>query len=84
MAETLFIQVQYLIDRLTPHDQVRLMEYISSRIEKVISSISSTSTVKAIERDEAWADFFRIGDELLENDLPKSDTLTSTLLSMRR
>ena len=84
MAETLFIQVQHLIDRLTPHDQVRLMEYISSRIEKVISSISSTSTVKAIERDEAWADFFRIGDELLENDLPKSDTLTSTLLSMRR
>ena len=84
MAEASFLQAQHLIDRLTPLDQVRLMEYISSQIEKVISAISLPTTVKAIERDDAWADFFRVGDELLNSDVPKSDTLTSTLLSMRR
>jgi hypothetical protein len=84
MAEPSFLQVQNLIDRLTPLDQVRLMEYISLRIEKVISAISSPTTDQAAERDDAWVDFFRIGDELLKGELPKSDTLTSTLLSMRR
>jgi len=84
MAETSFMQVQNLIDRLTPLDQVRLIEYISTRIEKVISINQSVATKQINDRDNAWSDFFRIGDELLKGDLPKSDTLTSTLLSMRR
>ncbi len=84
MAESSFLHVQHLIDRLTPLDQVRLMEYIAFRIEKVISAISSPTTVKTIESDGAWENLFQIGDELMKDDSSKSDTLTSTLLSMRR
>ena len=84
MPETLIVKVQQLIDRLTPLDQVRLMEYISSRIAMVISSIPSPANANTVEIDDAWATFFKIGNELLKSDVPKSDTLTSTLLSMRR
>ncbi len=84
MSEMLFIQIQHMIDRLTPLDQVKLMEYISSRVERVISSISPPTIVKAIESDEAWTNFFKIGDELLKCDMPESESMTSTLLSMRR
>ena len=75
MADPKLIQVQNLIDHLSPLDQVRLMEYISARIEKIISSD---------EGEKAWSDFFRIGGEIMKSDVPKSATLTSTLLSMRR
>ena len=84
MAETQLMKVQHLIDRLTPIDQVRLMEYLSLRIEKVISSITNPSNVKTVPQNDAWTDFFTIGNELMQSDVPKSSTLTSTLLSMRR
>ena len=34
--------------------------------------------------DQAWQEFFRIGDALADCDTPDIDTLTSAVLSMRR
>ena len=84
MADPKLIQVQNLIDHLSPLDQVRLMEYISARIEKIISTMSTPEIITSDEGEKAWSDFFRIGGEIMKSDVPKSATLTSTLLSMRR
>ncbi len=77
-------QVQHLVDKLSPIDQAHLLEYLSTRIAKADFSISSSTNVKSTGRGAAWDEFFRVGDELLKGDKPKSETLTSTLLSMRR
>lgn len=84
MAETSLSQIQNLVDSLTPLDQVKLMEYISSQIEHVLSSTAPVSDEDIIPPEKAWAHFFDVGLELLKSDVQKSDTLTSTLLAMRR
>lgn len=84
MAEALLAQAQQLINRLSLVDQARLMEYLSSRMEAAILSISSPSTMKSVDQDDPWQVFFKAGDALGNNNPERSETMTSALLAMRR
>jgi hypothetical protein len=84
MTEALLAQAQQLINHLSLVDQARLMEYLSSRMEAAILSIASSSTVKSIDHDDPWREFFKAGDNL-GNDTPeRPETMTAALLAMRR
>jgi len=85
MAEALLAQAQQLINHLSLVDQARLMEYLSSRMEAAILSISSSSATKNVDQDDdPWQKFFKVGDELGHNNSASSETMTSALLAMRR
>jgi hypothetical protein len=84
MAEALLTQAQQLINHLSLLDQARLMEYLSSRMEAAILSISSPSMMKGVEQDDPWRAFFKVGDELVSNNPERSETMTSALFAMRR
>jgi hypothetical protein len=38
MAESTLAQAQQLVDQLTPHDQVRLLAYLTTRLAQVITA----------------------------------------------
>jgi len=80
MTETLFDEARRLADRLSPLDQMRLMEYILPRVAHAVSSRHSTP----MSHTDAWRDFFRIGNEVVASDTPTMDTLTAAVLAMRR
>ena len=80
MTETLFDEARRLADRLSPLDQMRLMEYILPRIAHAVSSSQSTP----MSHTDAWRDFFRIGNEVAASDAPETETLTAVVLAMRR
>jgi len=84
MAEALLVQAQQLINHLSLVDQARLMEYLSSRMEAAILSISSPATMKSVDQDDPWQEFFKAGDALGSNTPERSATMTSALLVMRR
>ncbi len=84
MTETSIMEIQHLIDRLSPVDQAHVLKYLSKRIAAVVSSITSSGKDNVMNHESAWAKLFRIGDELIESDTARTETLTSTLLSMRR
>ena len=68
MADTTLDQVQQLVDQLTPLEQVRLLEYLASKRASL----------------DAWAEFLRLGDALAAGDPGTGDTLTASVLAMRR
>ena len=41
MADTVLAQAQQLVDQLTPHDQVRLLAYLTTRIARVVTAFHS-------------------------------------------
>ena len=85
MAEALLAQAQQLINRLSLLDQARLMEYLSFRMEVAILSASLPATTKSVDEDDPWQEFFKAGDDLVDNNAPeRSETMTSALLAMRR
>ena len=66
-----------------PEDKIKYLERLieSWRWEGVGSDPQAR---RSDTLDQAWEQFFRIGDALAEKDTPDGDTLTSTVLSMRR
>ena len=84
MAEALLAQAQQLINHLSLVDQARLMEYLSSRMEAAILSIASPATMKSVDQDDPWKEFFKAGDALGSNTPERSGTMTSALLATRR
>jgi hypothetical protein len=83
MADTTYNQVRNLVNQLTPIDQARLLEYLTSRIAGLVKSGQFTNTTASASRD-AWKNFFRIGEEIESSDSLDAATLTSTLISIRR
>ncbi len=77
-------EVQRLVDRLTPLDQVHLLEYLTPRIARVVVAMQRTPATQVSSQADAWQAFFRIGDALAENDQPNTPTLTQTVMMMRR
>jgi hypothetical protein len=43
MAESTLAQAQQLVDQLTPHDQVRLLAYLTTRLAQVITALPPTT-----------------------------------------
>lgn len=80
MAETTLEQVQHLVDTLNLGDQVRLLEYLTPRIAQAVLSEEAMPTAG----EDAWDTFFRLGDEIAAEDARGQDSLTHTLIQMRR
>ncbi|MBM4045327.1 MAG: hypothetical protein FJ279_09450 [Planctomycetes bacterium] len=76
-------QAQKLVDELAPRDQVRLLEYLTSRIVRTRAPSPSAKPVGPANKD-GWAEFFRIGDEIAAGDTPGTPTLTAAVIAMRR
>jgi len=76
-------QVQHLVDQLSPFEQVKLLEYLAPRIVRAVTQQPAPSTSRA-QHESAWAELFRIGDTIAAHDTPSSDTLTATVVAMRR
>ena len=84
MAESTLDQVQHLVEQLSPHDQARLFASLALRMTHVVISAPPPASVTPPGTVEAWEAFFRLGDALAASDTPASDTLTVTVLAMRR
>lgn len=82
MMDTTLNQVQNLVNQLTPIDQVRLLEYLTSRIADFVKANQYTESHASIH--DTWREFFRIGEEVESSDSPDMATLTSAVTSMRR
>ncbi|MCK6622457.1 MAG: hypothetical protein HUU32_09970 [Calditrichaceae bacterium] len=77
-------EVQHLVDRLTPLEQAQLMEYISFRIARAMASREPAQSGASSHDGQAWKKFFEIGDALMASDAPELETLTTSVLKMRR
>jgi hypothetical protein len=84
MADNTLSQAQQLVDRLTPHDQVRLLAYLTTRLAQVVSTLPPTSGGTSPEPADAWETFFELGNMLSATDTPERETLTAAVLAMRR
>ncbi len=76
--------VQHLIDKLTPLEQVRLLEYLPPRIVSAVAIRQPVTVSNSAILAEAWQAFFRIGDALAASDQPEMPTLTQSVQMMRR
>jgi hypothetical protein len=77
-------EVQRLADELSPLDQVRLLHHLLPHIAQAVASAQSAVLPPSATSARSWEEFFRLGDELVRQDAPEMETLTATLLSMRR
>ena len=82
MAANTLDQAQQLVDQLTPVDQVRLLAYVANRVAQVFpSSLTVGDKPKTVD---AWEKLFELGENLAATDTPEGDTLTASVLAMRR
>jgi hypothetical protein len=84
MTTTTLEQVQRLVDQLTPLEQVRLLEYLTPRLVHAVANARAPQSAARPAHADAWQEFFRIGDALAATDKPGMNTMTTTLLAMRR
>jgi len=84
MADNTLSQAQQLVDRLTPHDQVRLLAYLTTRLAQVVSAFPPTTEGPLPEPADVWETFFELGDILAATDTPERETLTAAVLAMGR
>jgi hypothetical protein len=82
MSMNMLEQVKSLIDQLTPFEQEALLDYLKPRLTQ--TSETTQSTASRDKLDSAWQEFFKAGDEIVASDNGNSETLTQTLLNMRR
>lgn len=83
MIDTTLDHVHRLIEQLTPLEQVRLLEYLASRIAQGVADSYQHAPAPTHATEQAWAEFFRVGDALTMTDLGDGDTLTASVLAMR-
>ena len=83
MAAATLDQVQQLVDQLSPLEQVKLLEYLSSRIARAVAQQQITAVARS-QYEDAWAELFRLGDAIAASDTNEATTLTRSVLSMRR
>lgn len=73
-----------MVDQLTPLDQVRLLEYLTLRITRLMESTLHPAPIPTTASLDAWKEFFQIGDMIADSDTPRTETLTTAVLKMRR
>lgn len=79
-----FDQVQRLVDELSPLEQAQLLEHLALKVGQVIAANQDRPAAVLADYEQAWKEFFRLGDALVADDTPGTATLTQALLSMRR
>ena len=84
MVSHTYLHVQQLVTQLSPHDQARLLEYLSSRMAYMVSLLSSESSPTPPPQATTWDEFFRVGNGVMNSDTSDSQTLTNTVVMMRR
>lgn len=84
MADSTLVQAQQLVDQLTPHDQVRLLAYLTTRLARVVTALQPTPGGAPPETSDVWETFFQLGETLVATDTPEHETLTAAVLAMRR
>ena len=84
MADSTLAHAQQLVDQLTPHDQVRLLAYLTTRLAQVVTALDTTVGGTPPETSDVWETFFQLGEMLATTDTPERETLTAAVLAMRR
>jgi hypothetical protein len=84
MPESTLSQVQRLVEELSPHEQAHLLASLALRIAQAVTPPSDPAAVTKPEHAEAWEEFFRLGEALAASDTSTAETLTVTMLAMRR
>jgi hypothetical protein len=84
MADSRLAQAQQLVEQLTPHDQVRLLAYLTTRLAQVVPARAPTPAGTPPEPSDVRESFFQLGEMLAATDTPKRETLTAAVLAMRR
>ena len=84
MTESMLAQAQQLVDQLKPHDQVRLLAYLTTRLAQLVTALPPTTGGTPPEPSDVWETFFKLGDMLVATDTPERETLTAAVLAMRR
>jgi len=75
---------QQLVDQLTPHDQVRLLAYLTTRLAQLVTALPPPTGGTPPEPSDIWETFFQLGEMLAATDTPERETLTAAVLAMRR
>jgi hypothetical protein len=84
MADSTLAQAQQLVDQLTPHDQVRILAYLTTRLAQVVTASQPAPGGISSETSDVWENFFQFGERLAATDTPERETLTAAVLAMRR
>jgi hypothetical protein len=84
MADSILSQAQRLVDQLTPHDQVRLLAYLTTRLAQAVTALPPTPGEAPCETSDVWEAFCQLGETLIATDTPERETLTAAVLAMRR
>ena len=82
MAENTLDQVERLVDQLSPHEQARLLASLALRMAQVAERRSRETAPP--DGGDAWAELFRVGGTLADEDKPELEMLTSAVTAMRR
>lgn len=66
-------------------DRVKYLEQlVEDWLQDAENGHLEASEQNEADLDQAWDEFFQIGDAIAEQDSPGQDTLTTAVLSMRR
>jgi len=84
MAESTLNQIQRLVEQLSPHEQAQLLASLALRMAQAVTAASHPASSTSPEPREAWKEFFRLGEALAATDTPTAETLTASILEMRR
>jgi hypothetical protein len=80
MASMTFDLVQQLVDRSTTAEQAQLLAYLAPKLAGAVGLEASAPEVKAA----TWDEFFFAGDALQDDPSDAGESMTETVLSMRR
>jgi hypothetical protein len=87
MADSTLEQVQRLVAQLSPAEQAHVLASLAHRMAQVVIATSqpaSSTLPEPAEAAETWEEFFRLGETLAASDTSTAETLTATVLAMRR
>jgi hypothetical protein len=65
-------------------NKTRSLEYLTPRITRALAAATTSQPLTTLPPPDPWQEFFRIGDALAATDNSDMDTLTATVLAMRR
>jgi|GEM_PF-1149699 len=84
MTTATLTQVQEQVDQLSPVEQIRLLDYISSRILKAVTSIQISSVPKERNVPIEWEELFQVGRYIASLPSHGEETMTQSVTTMRR
>ena len=84
LQTTTFEQAQQVVDQLSIRDQARLLEYLMPRVVDTVVTIKQADAGESEFVPQAWQELFRIGDSIAALEASDQETLTETIVSMRR